>query len=214
MTRVPRHLVVVALAVCAVVVGACAQAAPSVSPSSPPSAVPSATPSIAPTPTPSPTSSALPTPSPSLATACVVDPQTGNLPSDRFTDITVSTDATADRLTFVFGNASLPGPAGPPKGSLEVATPPYTQGASGAPIAMTGDHVIQVRFSGMSLSNDVGQETYKGPPEVKPNLPALRHAVMYDASEGIVGWYVGYDGPGCATLAHNGNEVTLTFDHP
>ena len=52
----------------------------------------------------------------------------------------------------------------------------------------------------MSLSNDVGQETYQGPPEVTPNLPALRHAVMYDATEGIVGWYLGYDGPGCVTL--------------
>jgi hypothetical protein len=143
-----------------------------------------------------------------------VDPQTGVLPSDRFTDIRVSTDSAADRLTFVFGNASLSGPAGPPKGSLTVAKPPYTHGASGAPIDMNGDHVVQIRFSGMSLSNDVGQETYAGPAEVSPDLPALRHAVMYDASEGIVGWYVGYDGPGCVTLARVGNTLTLTIEHP
>jgi hypothetical protein len=143
-----------------------------------------------------------------------VDPQSGFLPSDRFTDIRVSTDPTADRFAFVFGNMSLPGPAETPSGSLQVATPPYTQAASGSPIAMTGEHVLQVRFRGMSLQNDVGQETYKGEPEVAPNLPALRQAVMYDASEGTVGWYLGYDGDGCVTLGRSGNEVTVTFEHP
>ena len=217
MTPAPRRLLLAAVAV-ALVAAACAQAAPSAPRSSPLSAAPSATPSAAPSPTPTPIVTTAPTPSPAPsrapASACVVDPQTGNLPSDRFTDIKVTTDATADRLTFVFGNASLEGPAGPPKGSLQVAKAPYTHGASGAAIEMTGDHVLQVRFSGMSLSNDVGQETYTGPAEVTPDLAALRHAVMYDATEGIVGWYVGYDGPGCVTLTRSGNDVTLTIDHP
>ena len=90
---------------------------------------------------------------------------------------------------------------------------------------MTGDHALQVRFSGMCLSNDVGQETYKGPPEVTPDLPALRRAVMYDATEGIVGWYIGYDGPGCvdlvrtATTSSSGSttperRVRVDSDHP
>ena len=170
---------------------------------------PSAVPSVTATPT---VTAAPSLPSPSSA-ACVLAPQTVALPSDRFTDIKVSSGAAADRLTFVFGNPSLPGPAGPPQGSLEIAQTPYTFAGSGASIEMTGDHVLQVRFSGMSLSNDVGQETYVGPPEVKPALPALRQAVMFDASEGIVGWYVGYDGPGCATLARTGSDLTLTIAH-
>ena len=65
----------------------------------------------------------------------------------------------------------------------------------------------------MSLQNDAGEETYAGPAEVKPALPALRHAVLYDASEGVVGWYVGYDGPGCVTLARVGTTVTVTIAH-
>ena len=170
-------------------------------------------PTAVPTVTATPTVTAVPSrPSPSSA-ACALVPQAVALPSDRFTDIKVSSGATADRLTFVFGNPSLPGPAGPPQGSLEVAPAPYTFAGSGAPIEMAGDHVLQVRFSGMSLSNDVGQETYVGPPEVKPDLPALRQAVMFDASEGIVGWYVGYDGPGCVTLVRTTNDLTLTIDH-
>jgi hypothetical protein len=78
---------------------------------------------------------------------------------------------------------------------------------------MIGDHVVQVRFSGMSLANDVGQPTYAGPEEVRPTLEALRHAALFDASEGIIGWYVGYDGSGCLELVRNGDNVTLVIGH-
>lgn len=200
MTRMLRRLrlVFAGLATITLVVAACGLATPSATPSGG-SSVSSATPSVETSATPA---------------VCAVTPQTGQLASDRFVDIRVSTGATADRLTFVFGNPSLPGPAGPPQGSLEVADPPYTFAGSGAPIDMAGEHVVQIRFSAMSLSNDAGQETYVGPPDIRPDLPALRQAVMYDASEGIVGWYIGYDGPGCVTLARTANDVTVTIDHP
>jgi len=145
--------------------------------------------------------------------ACPALPQTGVLPSDRFVNVKVAAGATADRLTFVFGNASLPGPASPPQGALEVARPPYTEAGSGAPIAIEGQHVVQVRFTGMSLSNDVGQPTYNGPSEVTPDLVALQNAILFDASEGVIGWYVGYDGSGCLTLVRESNEVMLVIGH-
>jgi hypothetical protein len=78
---------------------------------------------------------------------------------------------------------------------------------------MEGQHVVQVRFTGMSLSNDVGQPTYNGPSEVKPDLVALQNAVLFDASEGVIGWYVGYDGSGCLTLLRDSDEVTLVIAH-
>ena len=154
-----------------------------------------------------------PVASPSAAAACTTLPAAVALPSDRFTGITVTPGATADRLTFVFGNASLPGPAAPPQGALEVARPPYSQAGSGAGIDMAGDHVLQLTFTGMSLQNDAGQETYAGPTTLKPNLRALQHVVLYDASEGVIGWYIGYDGEGCVRLANDGSNVTITFDH-
>jgi hypothetical protein len=216
---VPTRLVLAGV-IAALVATGCATtpSSPSPSPNSTPSpaasGAASATPSAAPTsaPSPGPSSTPSPTVAPSVAT-CDALPQTGQLPSDRFTDLKVSTGADADRLTFVFGNPSLPGPVGPPQGSLEVAVPPFTQAASGAPIAVVGQHVVQVRFSGMSLANDVGQPTYAGTPELKPDLTALRHAVLFDASEGVIGWYVGYDGSGCLTLVRNGNDVTLIIGH-
>ena len=215
-----RPVAIIVLALIALVAAACGPAASSVSPSA--AAIPSSAPtqpasaSAPPTPTPTvtPAPTATPAPTPAPSTACVLQPETGQLPSDRLTDLKVSTTPTADRLTFVFGNPSLPGPQRPPEGAIQVAKPPYTEAASGAPIKVIGKHVLQIRFSGMALSNDAGQETYAGPPEVKPVFPALRHAVIFDASEGIVGWYVGYDGGGCVTLERDGNNVTVTIDHP
>ena len=172
-----------------------------------PSVSPPVTASLSPAPSLVPTAS----PAPSVA-ACTDLPQTGTLPSDRFVDVTATSGPDADRLTFVFGNASLPGPPSPPQGSLQVATPPYTRAGSGAPIEVTGAHVVQVRFSGMSLADDLGQPTYDGPTEVEPGFTALRHAVLSDASEGVVGWYVGYDGSGCVSLVRSGTSLTLVIE--
>jgi len=219
MTRATRHRTIarmgLTLVALTLVAAACGPTTPSATPSSAPATTvaptPTPTASVSPNPSPSPSPSA--SPSGSSAVTCQPLPQAGQLTSDRFTDLTVSAGATADRLTFVFGSSSLPGPASPPQGSLDVARPPYTQAGSGAAIAMTGEHVLQLRFTGMSLQNDAGEETYTGPAEVKPGLPALRHAILFDASEGVIGWYIGYDGTACVTLGRDGDNVTLTFDH-
>jgi hypothetical protein len=183
------------------------------------STAPSATTTIA---TPSPLATAAPSPSPSAsgaaaspssATACTPLPASVALPTDRVTSVTVTPGTTFDTITFVFGDSSLPGPVSPPMGSLEIAHPPYTQAGSGSPIVMTGDHVLQLRFTGMSLQNDAGEEMFTGPTELTPNLPALRKAVQFDASEGVVGWYIGYDGTGCVGVSHDHTGVTLTIDH-
>ncbi len=180
------------------------------SPSSAPASTPSATPTAAPTPSPT----ASPSPSPSPVADCKFKPQAGPLSSDRMTDVVISSTDEADLMTFVFGNASLPGPAGQPRGDLTIADPPYTQSGSGQEIRMRGEHVLQLRFIHMSLAADTGEPTYDGPDEFKPNLPVLRHAVQFDAFEGQIGWYIGYDGPGCVTLGRDGNNVTIAFARP
>ena len=206
----------------ALVASACSQGAASASPNA--SAVASATgtaaatatsaPTASPTRTPTPTSkpTAKPTPSPK-PTPCPVKATSGKIPSDRLVDVKTATGADADTLTFVFGNMSVPGPGGPPTGALDAAKPPFTYGPSGLPIVMVGEHVVQVVFRGMSIVADTGDPVYTGPAEVSPGYPALKHAVEFDESEGQVGWYVGYDGPGCVTLATTGNDITLTFAH-
>jgi hypothetical protein len=218
MTYSTRRLLIAA-ATLALLVAACGASPGSVSPSTasvPPTA--SLTATVVPTssaePTTVPSSSPLASPAASSSSgACAVVPSTGQLPSDRLVDLKVAGGPEGDQLIFVFGNPSLPGPAGPPQGSLAVAQPPFTQASSGAAIDLLGGHAVQIKFSGMSIANDAGEEVFQGAPEIKPNLPALRHAVLYDASEGIVGWYVGYDGPGCVTLTREGNNVIVTIAH-
>ena len=148
------------------------------------------------------------------AAACPVEGQSGLLPSDRLVDLAISSTATHDLLTFVFAASTTGSPAGPPRGTLEAAQPPLSFAGSGLPIDLLGQHVVRLRFSGMTIASESGEATYRGPTDVKPDLPALREAIQFDASEGIVGWYVGYDGPGCVTLARHGNDVTVMIAHP
>lgn len=171
-------------------------------------ASPTAAPTASPAPTATPTRIATPVP-----TACAVIPTLGDLPTDRFVDIKVTSTADADLFIFVFGNMSVPGPGGPPVGALTVATPPYTFAGSGKDIPMTVDHVIQVVFRGMSIVADTGDPVYGGPRAVSPALPALQQAVLFDESEGQIGWYLGYDGNGCVTVAHTAKTITLAFAH-
>jgi hypothetical protein len=214
MTRRPRRSALgILLAIVALAAGACGPGNASTSPtasiaaaSATPAPTPTAVPSVKPTPPPT----AKPTPKP---TACAITPETGPLPTDRFVDIVASTTPDADLLTFKFGNMSVPGPGGPPVGEFTAAEPPYTFGPSGLPIEMVGEHVVQVVFRGMSIVADTGDPVYQGPPELSPDDPSLKHAVEFDESEGVVGWYVGYDGTGCVTLSRSGNDVILTFAH-
>lgn len=214
MTHATRRLpaVITASLALAFAVVACTGSAASTVPSV--AATPSAAPTVAstaPTTGPSPSASTAAA-SPSSAATCTTTSET-DLPSDRLTTVTVTPGATSDRLDFVFGDSSLPGPASPPKGSLSIARPPYTQAGSGAPIEMTGDSVVQLVFTGMSLQNDAGEEMFTGPTELTPNLPALRKAAQFDASEGTIGWYIGYDKGGCVVLGRDENTITLTIDH-
>jgi hypothetical protein len=140
-------------------------------------------------------------------------PPAGILPSDRFTGVQVIPGGTADGLRFTFGNMSLPGPASPPMGSISVANPPFTQAGSGEAIEVKGQHVLQLRFDTMSIQNDAGEPTYDGPHELTPNLPSIKDVVLFDQSEGVVGWYIGYDGTGCTTLARDGQGLVLMIPH-
>jgi hypothetical protein len=208
-----RSIALGALATMALIGAACGSAAvaPAATGSDDPSAVASVGRSAAPT---AAVSTRVATSTPGPSTACAATPQTGILPSDRFTDLKFAVTADADVLTFVFGEPSLAGAPAPPIGSLEVARPPYRSAGSGEAIDVIGEHVLQMTFTGMSLSNDAGQESYLGRPELKDLFPVLRHAVIYDMSEGVVGWYVGYNGPGCVTLSQSNGEVRLALAHP
>jgi hypothetical protein len=130
------------------------------------------------------------------------------------TDVVVSRSDTADVVTFVFGNSSIGSPAGPPQGTFEAVEPPFTEVASGQPITLAGEHVVRLKFEHMSLQNDAGELVYDGELAFRPGLAALKDVVNDDMSEGVIGWLVAWDGAGCATLTTDGDNVTVTIDHP
>ena len=192
----------------------CGSSAPS--PAASQASVPTVAPTASTVPTAAQTTAPAPTPSPNATpgqTACPVEAQTGRLPSDRLTDIEVLGPPGRDIVRFVFGEDSIDS-VGPSTGTLEVAVPPFTGGSSGLPLEVKGEHVLQVVFKGMSLQNDVGQPVYDGPRdfEVADRSRSLRHVVLFDEFEGQSGWYVGYDGPGCVTLAREGDAVVLAIE--
>ncbi|HKB27655.1 MAG TPA: hypothetical protein VKC59_01410, partial [Candidatus Limnocylindrales bacterium] len=181
-----------------------------------PSAAPTVGTSAAATPSASARATEPPAPPPSglSGAACPISHQTGLLPSDRLVDLTISATSTADHVTFVFAAPSSPTPAGSPRGTLDAATPPFSFAGSGAAINLLGEHAVQLRFTGMTIASDTGASIYQGSTDAKPSLPALREAIQYDASEGVIGWYLGFDGPGCVTLSRSGNDLTVQIGHP
>lgn len=198
---------------------ACGASTPS-TPSTSPYTTASPTPNSTPTPTstivlPPASATAGPGASAPAPTACPIEPQTGRLPSDRLVDVVISSSGSADLVTFVFGDSSLPTPPqGTSKGSLDVAVPPYAEGGSGLPIKVDGERVVSVRFTGMSLSNDLGQPAYEGRTDFRPDLAALRTVVNFDRFEGAMGWLIGFDGGGCVTLSSDRRSVSVSIAHP
>ena len=214
MTTATRHLPIVVLALVALSVTACGSTAPTAAPST--AATPPAA-SLVPTASPAPTATITPTAEPSASAAtvsCDLKPQTGTLPSDRLTGMQVLGVPGADIVRFEFSPGSLT-PAGPPVGSLDVATPPFTEGASGLPVDLQGEQALQIVFRHMSLQNDAGEETYTGEREIRATDPSgrLRHVVLFDESEGQMGWYLGYDGPACVTLTREADAILVIITY-
>ena len=201
-----------------VVLAACTPAtvSPSVPPPSlsrAPSPVASIVPSAAPSapPSASPVVTAAPSVEPSAAAACPVEPQTGQLPSDRLVDVVVTETADADLVTFVFGASSIgESPAGPPQGTLEAVEPPYTEAASG----------LEIDDDAASTSSRCGSSTCPWPTTSASSTtrarwscgrtcrPSRTSSTTTCPRASSAGSSAGTD-PGCVTLATQGMEVTV-----
>jgi hypothetical protein len=144
-------------------------------------------------------------------TECPVAGLTGRLPSNRLLDVTVASGETTDRVSFVFGS-QVSSPAGDPMGRVAQAEPPFSSAGSGAPIDVAGTRFLEIRFSGMVIAGEDGTPTFIGRRDQEVDFPALRQVTLYDESEGVVGWYVGFDGPGCATLTFDAGTSAVQLE--
>jgi hypothetical protein len=197
-----------------VVLAACSPAV-TLSPSPAPSSAPPASPSPSPAASASASAAASPSVAPSVSfAACDLPTWHKTLPSGRLVKVEAATAAGLDTLTFQFA-AGGDNP-GTPTGDITIAKPPFTEGSSGQAMTVEGDQVLQVRFDKMDIVDAAGKVIYAGEGDLKPGFPALREAVMFDESEGVVGWYVGLSGPTCVSIASDptGLAVTLRIAHP
>ena len=113
--------------------------------------------------------------------------------------VTATAESGNDRIVFEF--ATLPAPSGVGAAStVSAATPPFTAGASGQPLAVAGQSFVKVSFHNGYLQDPVNvppRATYTGPQDLKPGLPLLTEAVVSDAFEGSLTWILGLQQKGC-----------------
>lgn len=211
----PYRLRCMRTAVLLFLVVALAACSPTASPS--PSSAPPSAPPASPSPTAATSASAAASPSvaPTAAfAACDLPTWHKTLPSGRLVTVQAGTVPGLDMLTFQF----VPGGDNPgtPTGDITIARPPFSQASSGQAMTVLGEQFLQVRFDKMDIVDAAGTEIYTGERDLKPGFPALRQAVMFDEFEGVVGWYVGFSGPTCVSIASDpaGLAVTLRIAHP
>lgn len=126
------------------------------------------------------------------------------------TDVRVTAGDCTDAITFTFGTTT---PAGAPPYVIEPASPPFAQAASGQAIALAGTRFLRVKFQpSWTADLDTGQLTYTGSRDIEvTGAAATRAVVLYDAYEGVVGWYVGLDGSGRYTVTTTSAPPSVTI---
>jgi hypothetical protein len=204
-----------AILVAALIVAGCtAQASPSSSASSsPPISRPSATPSTPSGDSAAPSGTAPsgePTASEDLgAFTCdlpIVEDATVALAN--ITDVRVGTHEGYDRVVFEFAQ-------GLPEISLDRASPPFTQDASGLPIDVDGSSFLQLTMRGGSKQTDEGTSSYEGPVEFAPEFETLVHLIEGGDFERQSTWYFGLDAEACVrvdSLEGEGGSTLLVID--
>jgi hypothetical protein len=178
--------------------------------------------STAPPPSPSPASivpSSVPEPSESATASsptggCPVPPTTGALPSNALVGMAAETAGTLDRMTFSFADpVDMPTE---PLGRLAATAPPFTHATTGDPVDVVGEHFLEIVFTGLAIADEEGNPTFQGQRDARYGLPAIKHAVIFDESEGQLGLILGYAGDGCVTRAEDpaARTVTIEIPHP
>jgi len=128
--------------------------------------------------------------------------------------VTATTEAGFDRVTFEF--ATLPAPAGVGATfTVSAATPPFTSGASGQPLAIGGLSFVKVAFHNGYLQDPVNATptvSYAGPLDLKLGLPVLTEAAVSDASEGFLTWILGLGQKACWRVTQSTAPVRLTVE--
>ncbi|MEA2534050.1 MAG: hypothetical protein QOJ93_1861 [Actinomycetota bacterium] len=128
--------------------------------------------------------------------------------------VTATTESGNDRIVFEF--ATLPAPSGVGATyTVSAATPPFTAGARGQPLAVAGQSFAKVAFHNAYLQDPVNvpaRVAYTGPQDLKPGLALLSEAVVSDAFEGSLTWILGLQQKACWRVTQLNAPVRLIVD--
>jgi hypothetical protein len=108
-------------------------------------------------------------------------------------DVRVGTHDGYDRVVFEFEQ-------GTPELTLDRAEPPFTEDASGLPMAVDGDAFLGLRMRGGTKQTDSGTSSYDGPTDIAPGFPALVHLIEGGDFERQSTWYLGLTGESCVRV--------------
>jgi hypothetical protein len=125
------------------------------------------------------------------------------------TDVRFGTHDGYDRVVFEFQQ-------GTPELTLDRATPPFTQDASGEPIAVDGERFVRLTMRGGTRQTDEGTSSFDGPTDFDPGLPALVDLVQGGDFERQSTWYLGLASDACVRVALLDAPPRLVIDveHP
>jgi len=171
-----------------------ATSSPSIGPSSQPSAL-SPTPSVVIYPTTQPSVE----PGFTCAATTVLPATTSAVVS--ITDTRLGTHAGYDRIVFEFAGTKRP------RLTVDVASPPFDQDASGLPVNVAGSAFLKLRLYDAS-----GYPTYTGPDSFSPGYPNLVALVNTGDYEGYVTWIAGLRGSACYRISTLSGPTRIVID--
>jgi hypothetical protein len=174
------------------------------------------------------TSSALPATTPPASAPASVAPSAEPIPSDalgpfscdlpvvedatvgraQIVDVRVGTHAGYDRVVFEFAN-------GLPEISLDRATPPFTEDASGLPIDVEGTSFLRLTMRGGTKQTEDGTSSYDGPTDFDPAFAMLVDLTQGGDFEAQSTWYLGLtseSGVRVMQLVGEGGPARLVID--
>jgi len=125
------------------------------------------------------------------------------------TDVRVGTHDGYDRVVFEFEQ-------GTPELTLDRATPPFTQDASGLPLDVDGSSLLRLTMRGGSKQTDEGTSSYDGPTDLDPDLPVLVDLIEGGDFERQSTWYLGLTSEACVRilLLDDPARVVIDVEHP
>lgn len=131
--------------------------------------------------------------------------ETGSVAIANIVDVRVGTHGGYDRVVFEFEQ-------GTPELTLDRATPPFTQDASGLPIEVDGESFLGLSMRGGTKQTDEGTSSYDGPTEISPGFATLVDLVEGGDFERQSTWYLGLSNEACVRVLLLDDPPRLVID--